>query len=44
MNGTFADRSAQKAITDSLTVEFSRVPGKTFQRKVLSEFDLHLFM
>jgi telomerase reverse transcriptase len=28
----------KKAIADSLTVEFSRVPGKTFHRKVLSEF------
>lgn len=34
--GCFADE--EKAITDSLTVEFSRVPGKTFHRKVLSKF------
>jgi hypothetical protein len=27
----------EKAIVDSLTVEFSRVPGKTFHRKVLSK-------
>lgn len=32
----FADE--EKAITDSLTIEFSRVPGKTFHRKVLSKF------
>jgi len=30
-------RLTGKAIVDSLTVEFSRVPGKTFHRKVLSE-------
>ena len=26
-----------KAIADSMTVEFSKVPGKTFHRKILSE-------
>ena len=26
------------AIADSLTVEFSRTPGKTFHRKILSKF------
>ncbi len=34
--GLVADEG--KAIADSLTVEFSRVPGKTFHRKVLSKF------
>ena len=38
------------AIADSLTVEFSRMPGKTFHRKILSElyyfllFDFILFV
>jgi hypothetical protein len=30
----------KKAIVDSLTVEYSRVPGKTFHRKVLSKLSL----
>jgi hypothetical protein len=28
----------KKAIADTLTVEYSKTPGKTFQRKVLSKF------
>ncbi|KAI9650201.1 Telomerase reverse transcriptase [Ciborinia camelliae] len=32
------DRRKDFAIQDSLTVEYSRIPGKTFHRKVLSKF------
>lgn len=31
------------AITDSLTVEYSKTPGRTYHRKVLSKWTYHLF-
>ncbi|KAI9740924.1 MAG: hypothetical protein M1818_004530 [Claussenomyces sp. TS43310] len=34
------DRGKRKAVTDSLTIEFSKMPGKTFHRKILNTFKI----
>ncbi|KAI9683334.1 MAG: hypothetical protein M1829_005404 [Trizodia sp. TS-e1964] len=36
------ERGRGAGIADSLTIEYSKVPGKTFQRKVLNSIKLHM--